>query len=454
MTAWRFLTFVSLGLVVAAVCGGAIASDSRTEPRPIADDVPAFQAPEDPPDPGDAEQPVAEPEGPISLQDALALALMQNPELAVFSWETRAHEARALQAGKMANPELDFRVYDLGITRPNVPEDETRYRAMLSQEFELGGKRGKRSDLALAERDVAGWDYEAKRIEVATSVTSRFAAVLGAQLRVETLGRNVEFFERTRDRVSAMVESGAMRRVEVHQVTRQVGMARIELQRAESELAVGRFRLAAMWGSRSPRFTELSGELGSPAPLPDIETVIELAQQSPAVARWDAEYARGAAALALARAGRVPDLTVGAGVRWADERDGEDLLLDVEIPLPFLDRKQGDRRRAQFDMARARAGKQSAAAAGSEGIAEFYYRAVESRARSLTLREEIVPAARANLEAHRLGLERNAENPGDLLDARRDLARAEVELAEALVDYHQALSGLEGLVGQRIGAAE
>ena len=454
MTASRILTFVTLGLALARVGGGTSASDSWTEPRPIARDVPAFRAPEEPPDPGVEEPSVAEPEGSIALRDALALALMHNPELAVFSWETRAGEAAALQAGKMANPELDFRVYDLGITRPNVPEDETRYRAMLSQEFELGGKRGKRSDLALAERDVAGWDYETKRIEVATGVTSRFVAVLGGQQRVETLARNVEFFEQTRDRVSALVETGAMRRVEVHQVTRQVGLARIDRQRAEAELSIARFRLAAMWGSRSPRFSEALGELGSPAPLPDIETVIELARHSPAVSQWDAEYARGEAALALAKAGRVPDLTVGAGYRWADERDGEDFLVDVEIPLPFLDRKQGDRRRARFDMARARAGRQAAAATSAEGIAEFYYQVMESGARSRTLREEVVPAARANLEAHRLGLERNADNLGDLLDAQRDLARAEVELTDALVDYHQAHSWLEGIVGQRIGAAE
>ena len=144
------------------------------------------------------------------------------------------------------------------------------------------------------------------------------------------------------------------------------------------------------------------------------------------------------------------DPIVGAGVRWADQRSGQDFLLDVEFPLPFLDRKQGDRRRARFDMARARAGKQAAAAASSASIAEFYFQVAESRARSLTLRDEVVPAARANLEAHRLGLESTADNLGDLLDARRDLARAEVELIDALVDYHQALSRLEGIVGQRI----
>ena len=42
----------------------------------------------------------------------------------------------------------------------------------------------------------------------------------------------------------------------------------------------------------------------------------------------------------------------------------------------------------------------------------------------------------------------------DLLDARRDLARAEVQHTEALVDYHQAFAALEGLVGQSLSDPE
>ena len=36
----------------------------------------------------------------------------------------------------------------------------------------LGGKRRRRTDLARAERDLAGLDYEAKRLEVASAVAS------------------------------------------------------------------------------------------------------------------------------------------------------------------------------------------------------------------------------------------------------------------------------------------
>jgi cobalt-zinc-cadmium efflux system outer membrane protein len=456
MTASRILTFRAVIALAAALgCCWALASDPLPSPQKIARDTPSFQAPAEPPREEAPEEALApEPVGPLALQDALALALMRNPELAVFSWETRASEARALQAKKVPNPELDVRVYRLEIPRGSVEPGDKRTRVVLNQVLELGAKRKRRFNLARTERSLAEWDYEAKRIEVATVVAARFVEVLGAQRRVESQQQFVAFFEAMRERVLGLVASGAMRSLEKHQTKRQVGLARIEFQRAEAELSAARLRLAATWGSQSPKFTEAVGDLEQVTTFPDVDTVIELAQQGPAIARWDAEFARGEAALAVAKAGRVPDIRAGAGVRWQEHTKEEDYLIDLEIDLPLFDRKQGDIREARYEMARAEAARRAAEAEAANAIAEFYYSLVEADARRSTLDEEVLPAARATFEAHRLGFDRQAENLGDLLDARRDLARAEIAYTDALVDYHQAFATLEGIVGQSFTAVD
>jgi cobalt-zinc-cadmium efflux system outer membrane protein len=429
--------------------------DPFPDKRPVAQDTPAFVAPEKPPRPDEPEQSAQpEPAEPLALQDALALALMRNAELEMFSWDVRSTEARTLQSGKFPNPQLDFRVYRLGIPRVSADPDDSRSRVILSQVLQIGGKRRREVLVGQAENQLAGWDYEAKRIEVATTVTGHFVAVLGAQRRVESNRRFVEYLEQMRDRVSTLVETGAMRALETHQVTRQVGLARIDLQRAESGLAVSRFRLAATWSNQSPQFTEAEGDLEQVAIVPDIDIVIALAQSSPAIARWDAEFERGQAAVALAKSRRVPDITVGAGMRWQENVDERDYLVDVEIGLPIFDRKQGEIREAQFNMARAKSAKESAEAMSRELIAEFYYQMTESRAVSMTMAEEVVPSARAAVESLGRAVEVDPSRLGDLLDARRDLARAEVEYTDTLVDYHQALAGLEGIVGHSLSGTE
>jgi cobalt-zinc-cadmium efflux system outer membrane protein len=452
MTAWR-VPVLRAAIVAAAAVGCCLAQDSDhvPQPRPIAQDTPAFQAPEKPPqDPTVEEALPLEPAAPLALQDALALALMRNPELEMFSYDVRVSEARALQAGQWINPELDLRWYRLGIPRASADLDETRRRVILSQVFELGGKRGRRASLAKTESDLAGWDYEEKRIEVATNVAIRFVAVLGAQRRVESLGRFVAFLEQTRDRVETLVQTGTIRSLELHQANRQIGLARIDLLRAESELPIARYRLAATWGAKSPQFTEAVGELEQVTVIPTIESVIDLAQNSPSIARWDAEMARGQAALRLAKAQRVPDLRAGAGVRWQDSVSEQDYLVDIEIGLPLWDHKKGELREARHTMARAQSGRKAAEALTSEEIAEFYYVVVEAEGRAQTLRDEVLPAAGAAFEALNTSFETTARDLGDLLDARRDLARAEVRYIDALVEYHQALATLEGVVGHSL----
>jgi cobalt-zinc-cadmium efflux system outer membrane protein len=304
---------------------------------------------------------VVESDGPLALEDALALALMHNPELEVFSWEARASEARTLQAKKIPNPELDVRLYRLGIPRRYSQPDEERTRIVVRQELEWGGQRGRRKRLARAEEQLADLDYEVKRLEIVTLVTGRFAAVVGAQRRVDSIWRSVEFFERMEATIEKLVETGDIRSIEGHQSRRQVALRRIELQDAEAELATARYRLAATWNSHDPLFTEAVGDLEVMQAMPSLNELLEMAKESPLFARWDTEVLRSEAALDLAsRWGRLarrprdraadlrhqkggsdrgaPQCRQGAG--RAPGRRGRERRHDLGV-LPFDDGQQG-----------------------------------------------------------------------------------------------------------------
>lgn len=70
---------------------------------------------------------IAEPRGVVTLRDAVAFALVNNPELRAFSLEVRAAEARKLQAGLLPNPQIEFEVEEFGVTdeRSNFDSSET-----------------------------------------------------------------------------------------------------------------------------------------------------------------------------------------------------------------------------------------------------------------------------------------------------------------------------------------
>ena len=114
-----------------------------------------------------------EPAGAITLRDALALALTENPELAPFAWQERANEARVLQAGLRHNPELGLQVEDVLGTGDFQGVREAQTTLQLSQVIELGGKRAARTDVATQARGITKSEYELKRVEVLGEVTQR-----------------------------------------------------------------------------------------------------------------------------------------------------------------------------------------------------------------------------------------------------------------------------------------
>jgi cobalt-zinc-cadmium efflux system outer membrane protein len=390
----------------------------------------------------------SEPTDQLTLRDALALAFMHNPSLAAFSCETRASEARALQAGLLPNPELDIRVDNIRVSGEPGGFDETQTRLILSQVFEFGNKRQQRQSLAHAQRDAVAWEYEVARVELAATVAGRFAAVLGAQRRVQLLTESLEVAEELHRNVSVQLTEGAMATIGSYQIARRVARVRIWLRRAQCELVAARHRLAATWGSRSPQFAIAIGNLEQMKPIPDSDTVMNLLYENPAMARGDAEITRWQAALALAMAERVPDVTIGAGIRIDHGPDENEFLFDLEIPLPIFDRKQGDMGEARYNLAKARAEKQAAEIAIHEAVAEAFEQLAAAHYEANTLREELLPAVRAECSALRVGFGQGGATLRRLLGVERDLISAEEQYIDALVAYHVMLAVVEGLIGR------
>ena len=74
------------------------------EPRPLFKDIaPSISLQEQPNSLADSQK-IKEPEGSITLDNALSLALTYNPELISSLWDVRSGKARIVQAGLFPNP--------------------------------------------------------------------------------------------------------------------------------------------------------------------------------------------------------------------------------------------------------------------------------------------------------------------------------------------------------------
>ena len=394
-----------------------------------------------------------EPTGAVTLRDALEAALLGSPDLSAFSFEVRAREARALQAGLLPNPALGFEVENLGSTRSGDPFSRTETTISLSQLVELGGKRAKRQRLATLERDLAGWDYETRRALVLSAVTRAFVTALSAQERLTLLDELIKVAKESVQTVAAQVRAGAVSPLE--QDRAQVALERTRLERVELEHALGAARadLAATWGSKRVTFDTLRGDLARVSEPPKVETFLRHIDDNPDLARWNAELESRHAALAIEKARAVPDVTVGIGGRRLEEDNSETAVLQFSLPLPVFDRNQGGILEAQRRIAKGRAERATVEATVRGELVKAYEALHAAFDQVTTLRDGIIPRARSVFQGARDNYARGLFRYLEVLDAQRTLFEVRSQYLEALARYHGSLAEVERLSGVPVNAA-
>ncbi len=388
----------------------------------------------------------------MPLRDAVALALMHNPGLAAFAWESRALEARMLQAGRPPNPTLDVMTQDLGASRlPGSDRDQPvqpQTTLQLSQVIELGGKRIARQRLAVFNRDLAEWDYETARINVLTEVSGAFTDVLAAQETVALTDETTRLVTQVQENVAARVAAGVVSPIEETRANVSLAAVRAEGARARRRLDASRTRLALLWGSPTPAFASVVGDLkAEPPPLPAASTLTAMLDQNPELARWAVEVSQREAALALERSKRVVDVAVSAGYRRYTTVDSNAFVVGASIPLPLFNRNKGGIEEARLRLAKVHEERRAAEVRVAAMLAEAYAALATAHDEITILRTTVLPGAQQAFDAVSEGYRLGRFGFLDVLDAQRTLISAGSQYLRALSDYHKAVANVERLIG-------
>ena len=447
----------AIGVILAVVfCGapGARADATRPKAYALGEEFASFQPPRQAGATDSASVRIEEPAGVITLRHALALALMKNPELAVFSWEARAREAQALQARLLPNPELDVEVENFGGTGFFEGLDEAETTVQLGQLVELGGKRSKRKRAAALDLDLAGWDYEIGRIQVFTETSKAFVDVLVAQRRTELNEEFVRLAEQVLDVVAERVRAGKVSPIDEVKARVALSARLIEKGRAEDELAAARKVLTAAWGGTAPTFNAAQGDLEHSPEIPSFEALSERVADSPEMARWLVEIERRRASLEMERAGRFPDVTLSGGVRYLKPTDDWAFVAGLSVPIPVFNRNQGATLEAQYRLAKAEEQRRALHVRVRTVLASIYQRLSSARNEATSLKNDVLPGARSAFEATGEGFRQGKFGYLDVLDAQRTFFEAQARYTEALAVLQKTIADAEGLLGEPLDEIE
>ncbi|MBA3903046.1 MAG: cobalt-zinc-cadmium resistance protein [Rhodocyclaceae bacterium] len=422
-----------LGLAASVLISGPLSAQSAEDPAPYADTR--------------SQPPAVEPVGPLTLEAALALALQASPDLAVARREVDAVAATRRQAQLFPNPEVSLDTEDTG-NRKGIRQMTLQ----LGQTFLLGGKRGARIEAAERARDVAEAELTTLRSAVRAAVMQAFYELLAAQERQRLARDSLDLARRALEVAARRVTAGKVSPVEETRARVALAAAQVELTQAAAELANTRKRLSATWGNPAPRFTQASGQLDAPPPLPALDELLARLDAAPETLRARREIERRDAVARLERTRRIPDVTISAGVQRKEELRDNVAVVGVSIPIPVFDRNQGNVLEALRRADKARDEQTAVGVRLRSELAQAYERLDAARREVDYIRQDILPGAQSVLDAATKGFELGKFTFLDVLDAQRTLFQGRGQYVRALADVQRAAANIEAILGPQAQA--
>jgi cobalt-zinc-cadmium efflux system outer membrane protein len=379
-----------------------------------------------------------------ALNDVLALTLLRNPDLASFSYEIKANDARILQAGIRPNPVLD--VESENINAP--PFRQTTF--LLSQLIETGGKRKARLQLAQRERDGVALDYEVKKRQLFVDTTLLFIDVLINQEKLGFIEENLKILENFSSVVKKRVEAGKASVIEESNFIVLLETARLDFKNAQNELIKSKNKLSAQWGEAGCEAFVAEGNLNWISDIVPFEEIGCLLYEHPQIVRSYFEDNIRSARIAFEKSKAYPDVSLRAGPRYLEEAGQWVLVFGVTVPIPVSDRNQG---RIWESVENLEKVEKEREAIWVKLLTELNnsYSTIQTVFSELNLlRNSILPAAQKAYDSSYKGFELARYNYLELIETERVYRTSKIRYLQTLGEYHKALSILQGLTGSEV----
>lgn len=262
----------------------------------------------------------------LSLSKVIELVERYNPQLAVMAKDLESSQSDIDIAKQRLNPSLDIN-YGFGSTTVTLGNPQ---QIGLSQTLQTAGKRKKRILVATAQYQATTQQLEAMKWTVRGQARQTYVDLISAQATLKAIEDQSILLQRLVDISEKRVKAGAASEVELLQATLSKKQVDSLTYQVKTQFDQAKVHLNALLGNHLPQnFTVSYHSFFQPSsgdvelfptlykPLPPIDILIDEALQN----RFDikALFAQQKAAqrqIELAKAQKVPDLQINAGVAY------------------------------------------------------------------------------------------------------------------------------------------
>ena len=192
--------------------------------------------------------PQAQAEPPITLDQAYAVVLDQNPQVQSYRARMMAAEGNRVQQSLIPNPEAVFAAVNFGGDDPRNGFDATEYTLGIEQQFEIAGKRSKREKVADIEKQRVDQEALAGIQATLAQTKAAYMRIAIAQERLNLAVKRVALTDKTHATVKARISAAKSADIQHTKTDIEVSAAEIDQRRAEKELSIAKIALANLMG--------------------------------------------------------------------------------------------------------------------------------------------------------------------------------------------------------------
>ena len=290
---------------------------------------------------------VAQSPAPLSFQQTIDLARMQNPSLLAAEAHVTATRQSEITAGLRANPSFNLTGSDVSLSaNSNSPY---YYSAQVSRLFERGQKRRWRLDIAHSTTDVTRSQYADQERQVVLAAKIAFTQMLGAKGAFDLAKQNLDDYRKTIDLSRERLRVGDISATDFKRLDLQLAQFESDYDNAHTSLVQASEQLQTLIGYDRPRpGFDITGSLDPPAiavTLPDAEQKALQARPDYLAAQQSVHLADANAKLANAEG--TTDPTIEGEYDRAGTANSAGF--QIGIPLRIFDRNQGEKARTRYE---------------------------------------------------------------------------------------------------------
>lgn len=387
-----------------------------------------------------------------TVEQAVARALKDNPELNAVRTDVEAGEALLRQAGARPNPTLDVR----GTKQFGGSDGSFMIEGGLP--LELGGRRAARVAVAGKELEIRRLAAADRELQLAAEVRNKFGEVLAAVLKLQFTEKTLTLAKTNFDLVSAQVTEGRRPPLEQNMEIVELNRIRAMLEGAEAAAELRLLELKNLLGMDPKQPFTIRGDLGQMLdPIPPENTASERAIGT----RPDVAATRAMEELATARSGQaraegridgelmlgyqrmrssfpLMDINSQTGALTTMNENMNFLTFGIKLMLPLRDRKEGMIAAAKLDEKAAHSRTEFSELTARREIAASYIRYERARRAFEIYRVGVRDQAAANLDVVRQTYELGSKTLLDYIAEQRRFIETENGYIDALLEVFLA----------------